>query len=131
MLDPARHFLSIRALEETLDLMFLFKLNVLHLHLSDDQGFRFFSPGYPELAEVGGEGEYYTTIQLNGLVSYASERGIRIIPELDIPGHCTSWLAARPEWGAGTISSNTGHPRTILVATPHASTPAILKFIRP
>ena len=102
MLDPARHFLPIKVIEETLDLMFLFKLSVLHLHLTDDQGFRFFSPTYPELAEVGGEGNYYTTIQLKGLVQYASARGIRIVPELDIPGHCTSWLAAKPEWGAGS-----------------------------
>jgi len=120
MLDPARHFLPIKVIEETLDLMFLFKLNVLHLHLTDDQGFRFFSPTYPELAEIGGEGNYYTTDQLKGLVQSASARGIRIIPELDIPGHCTSWLAAKPEWGAGALDKkgaldrkgtiNAGHP---------------------
>ncbi|MBV1905507.1 MAG: family 20 glycosylhydrolase [Pseudomonadales bacterium] len=100
MLDPARHFLSCQAIRETLDLMFLFKLNVLHLHLTDDQGFRFFSPTYPELALIGGDGDYYRTEDLKALVSYASNRGIRIVPELDIPGHCTSWLAAKPEWGA-------------------------------
>ncbi len=110
MLDPARHFLSVSTLHETLDLMFLFKLNVLHLHLTDDQGFRFFSPTFPELARVGGKGEYYTTEELKDLVRCAADRGIRIIPELDIPGHCTSWIAARPDWGAGKLTSTKGQP---------------------
>lgn len=110
MLDPARHFLSIGVIKETLDLMFAFKLNVLHLHLSDDQGFRFFSPSYPELALIGGENDYYSTQELKDLVNYASNRGIRIVPELDIPGHCTSWLAAHPEWGAGRCETWAGRP---------------------
>ena len=100
MLDTARHFLPLAVLEETLDGMALLKLNVLHLHLSDDQGFRFPSTKFPRLAEIGGAGAYYTSAELRALVEYAADRGVRIVPELDVPGHCTSWLAAYPQWGA-------------------------------
>ena len=94
MLDPARRFLSLDALLTTLDAMALCKLNVLHLHLTDDQGFRFPSRAYPELASA----ESYSRHELRTLVAAAAERGIRVVPELDVPGHATSWLCARPEW---------------------------------
>lgn len=97
LLDPARRFLSIEALERTLDGMALAKLDVLHLHLTDDQGFRFAGRAFPELATATG-GAYYTAGELRGLVEYAADRGIRVVPEIDMPGHCTSWLAAHPEW---------------------------------
>ena len=95
MLDPARRFLSLDALLATLDAMALCKLNVLHLHLTDDQGFRFQSRAYPKLASA----ESYSREELRTLVTAAADRGIRIIPELDSPGHATSWLCAHPEWG--------------------------------
>ena len=95
MLDPARRFLSLDALLATLDAMALCKLNVLHLHLTDDQGFRFQSRAYPKLASA----ESYSRDELRTLVTAAADRGIRIIPELDSPGHATSWLCAHPEWG--------------------------------
>ncbi len=95
MLDPARRFLSLDALLATLDAMALCKLNVLHLHLTDDQGFRFQSRAYPKLASA----ESYSREELRTLVTAATDRGIRIIPELDLPGHATSWLCAHPEWG--------------------------------
>ena len=95
MLDPARRFLSLDALLATLDAMALCKLNVLHLHLTDDQGFRFQSRAYPKLASA----ESYSREELRSLVTAAADRGIRIIPELDLPGHATSWLCAHPEWG--------------------------------
>ena len=95
MLDPARRFLSLDALLVTLDAMALCKLNVLHLHLTDDQGFRFRSRAYPKLASA----ESYSREELRTLVTAAADRGIRIIPELDLPGHATSWLCAHPEWG--------------------------------
>ncbi len=96
MLDPARHFIPIPLLLETLDGMSQCKLNVLHLHLSDDQGFRFSSTAYPALASP----DHYTLAELTQLVDYAALRGIRVVPELDVPGHSTSWLAAYPEWGS-------------------------------
>jgi hexosaminidase len=98
MLDVARHFIPLPHLLRTLDAMAVFKLNVLHLHLSDDQGFRFPSLRYPRLASA----EHYRASELRQLVSHAACLGIRVVPELDVPGHTTSWLLAYPEWGSGT-----------------------------
>ena len=98
MIDTARHFISVGTLERTLDVMELYKLNVLHLHLSDDQGFRFPAAAHPELAD---RRAHYTRPELASLVRRAAARGIRVIPELDVPGHTASWLAAHPEWGMG------------------------------
>lgn len=98
MIDTARHFISVGTLERTLDVMEFYKLNVLHLHLSDDQGFRFLGTAYPELAD---RDAHYTQEALGALVRRAAARGIRVIPELDVPGHASSWLAAHPEWGLG------------------------------
>ena len=97
MLDTARHFISTDALKRTLDAMWFYKLNVLHLHLTDDQGFRFRSNAFPELAST----DAYAADELRDLVAYAADRGIRVVPELDVPGHTTSWLAAHPEWALG------------------------------
>ena len=94
MLDPARHFLPPAALRRTLDAMWFYKLNVLHLHLTDDQGFRLRSAAFPKLAAE----QAYAPQELAELVAYAADRGIRIVPELDMPGHATSWLAAYPDW---------------------------------
>ncbi len=100
MIDVARRFMPIETLEAVLDGMWLVKLNVLHLHLSDDQGFRFKSIRYPELASADGA---YDRAALESLVERAADRGIRVVPELDVPGHVSSWLLAHPEWGvAGT-----------------------------
>ena len=98
MIDTVRHFISMETLERTLDVMEFYKLNVLHLHLSDDQGFRFLGTAYPELADGD---DHYTRQELDRLVRRAAARGIRVVPELDVPGHASSWLAAHPEWGLG------------------------------
>ncbi len=95
MLDVARHFLPADVLLGTLDAMAVFKLNVLHLHLSDDQAFRFPSRRHPRLASA----DHYTAAELDAVVAAAADRGIRVVPELDVPGHVTSWLEAHPEWG--------------------------------
>lgn len=95
LLDVARHFVSVETLRSIIDGMSILKLNVLHLHLSDDQGFRFPSTAYPNLASD----EHYDIGALADLVCYGADRGIRIVPELDVPGHVTSWLVAHPEWG--------------------------------
>jgi hexosaminidase len=97
LIDVARHFIPVSALTRTLDAMALFKLNVLHLHLTDDQGFRFPSRAFPRLAQAPA----YTKEELGLLVTYAGQRGIRVLPELDVPGHTCSWLQAYPEWGSG------------------------------
>ena len=103
MVDPARHFLSVETLKRTLDAMWFYKLNVLHLHLTDDQGFRFHSPAYPKLASAAA----YSEADLRDLVAYAADRGIRVVPELDMPGHTTSWLAAYPEWATEPVAAST------------------------
>ena len=97
MIDTVRHFITLTTLKRTLDVMAFYRLNVLHLHLTDDQGFRFRSGAYPELASD----DAYSTPELRDLVSYAADRAIRVVPELDVPGHATSWLAAHPDWGLG------------------------------
>lgn len=101
LLDPARHFLSIETLLRTLDGMASCKLNVLHLHLTDDQGFRFHVPEHPKLAST----EAYSAEELARIVAHAAGLGIRVIPEIDMPGHVTSWLTAYPEWGAHQVSA--------------------------
>jgi hexosaminidase len=100
MIDVARHYIGTATLHRTLDAMALYKLNVLHLHLTDDQAFRFDSRAYPELATLGSVGGYYAEEELTDLVTHAAGLGIRVVPELDVPGHTTSWLNAHPEWGA-------------------------------
>ncbi|MDE0419982.1 MAG: family 20 glycosylhydrolase [Gammaproteobacteria bacterium] len=99
MIDTVRHFISLATLERTLDVMAFYKLNVLHLHLTDDQGFRFRSNAYPELASA----DAYSHAEFRDLVDYAADRAIRVVPELDVPGHATSWLAAHPDWGVDGV----------------------------
>jgi hexosaminidase len=97
MLDVSRHFEPVGAVERTLDGMSAAKLNVFHWHLSDDQGFRAESKKFSKLTEVASEGEYYTRDQLRDVVAYARARGIRVVPEFDMPGHGSSWILAYPE----------------------------------
>ena len=101
MLDVSRHFEPIDVIERTLDGMAVAKLNVFHWHLSDDQGFRAESKKFPRFTEVASDGLYYTQDQMREVVAYARARGIRVVPEFDMPGHTTSWLLAYPEIGAG------------------------------
>ncbi len=96
MIDVARHFIPFDVLKRNLDAMAIVKLNVLHLHLSDDEGFRVESKVFPLLQQKGSNGLYYTQDQLKDLVSYAHDRGIIVVPEFDLPGHCSSILAAYP-----------------------------------
>jgi hexosaminidase len=76
------------------------KLNVLHWHLTEDQGFRVESKKFPKLHQLGSDGLFYTQDQVREIVAYARDRGIRVMPEFDIPGHSTSWLVGYPELGS-------------------------------
>ncbi len=96
-LDVARHWIPFEVVERNLDAMAAVKLNVFHWHLSDDQGFRVESKIFPKLQGEGSDGHFYTQEQIRQVVTYAAERGIRVIPEFDIPGHATSWLVGYPE----------------------------------
>lgn len=97
--DVSRHFEPVDQVKRTLDGMAMVKLNVFHWHLSDDQGFRVESKRYPRLQEFGSDGLYYTQAQIKDVVAYATDRGIRVVPEFDVPGHSTSWLVGYPELG--------------------------------
>ncbi|MFE6781776.1 beta-N-acetylhexosaminidase [Streptomyces sp. NPDC057680] len=101
MLDVARRFRPVSYLRRYVDLLALHKLNVLHLHLTDDQGWRMPVAALPRLTEIGGEphGGAYTRTELTGLVAYAAERGVTVLPEIEMPGHVRAALAAYPELG--------------------------------
>lgn len=100
LLDVSRHFFSVNAIKRNLDGMAAVKMNVFHLHLTDDQGFRIESKRFPKLHERGSNGAYYTQEQIKGIINYAGRLGIRVIPEFDLPGHATSWFAAFPEFAS-------------------------------
>ncbi|WP_221030161.1 beta-N-acetylhexosaminidase [Actomonas aquatica] len=97
MIDSARHFLPIEVIKRNLDGMAAVKLNVLHWHLTEDQGFRVESKVFPRLHEMGSDGDFYTQEQIRDIIAYADARGIRVYPEFDIPGHATAWLVGHPE----------------------------------
>ena len=124
MLDVARHFFTIEEVERFIDEIAMLKINTLHLHLANDQGWRIEIADWPRLAEVGGitevgggPGGYYTQAEFRGLVAYAAERNVTIVPEANMPGHAHAALTAYTEltcdgvarqahWGpAGGVSS--------------------------
>jgi len=97
MIDACRHFMPVEVVKRNLDGMAAVKLNVMHWHLSEDQGFRVESKTFPKLHEMGSDGYYYTQEQIKEVINYEADRGIRVMPEFDLPGHATSWLVAYPE----------------------------------
>ena len=96
MIDVARHWQPVEVIKRNLDAMAAVKLNVFHWHLSEDQGFRVESKRYPRLQTHGSDGLYYTQAQVRELVAYAHDRGIRVVPEFDMPGHTTAWFPGYP-----------------------------------
>ena len=97
LIDPARHWLSVDVVKRLLDGMAAVKLNVLHWHLSDDQGFRVESRVFPRLHQMGSDGQYYRQSEIREIVAYAHDRGIRVVPEFDMPGHSHSWFIGYPQ----------------------------------
>ncbi len=112
MLDVARHWMPLDVVKRQLDGMAAVKLNVLHLHLTEDQGFRIETTRFPKLHQLGSDGLYFTQAQIREIVAYAADRGIRVVPEFDMPGHVTAWLVGHPELGSApgpyTIERNWG-----------------------
>ena len=100
LIDVSRHFAPVEVLKRNLDAMAAVKLNVFHWHLTEDQGFRVESKKFPKLHQLGSDGNYYTQDQIRDIIAYARDRGIRVMPEFDIPGHSTSWLVGHPELGS-------------------------------
>jgi hexosaminidase len=97
LIDVCRHWQPLEVILRNLDAMALVKLNVLHLHLSDDQAFRVESKTHPALHQQGSDGNYYSQEDIKKIIAYAAARSIRVVPEFDIPGHATSWVTAYPE----------------------------------
>jgi len=103
-LDVARHFFTVREVQRYIDLISLYKLNVLHLHLTDDQGWRIAVESWPRLATHGGStavgggrGGFYSRQEYWEIVRYAQDRYVTVVPEIDVPGHTTAALASYPE----------------------------------
>jgi hexosaminidase len=100
LIDVGRHFEPVDVIKRNLDGMAAVKLNVFHWHLTEDQGFRVESKVFPKLHQLGSDGLFYTQDEIRDVVAYAADRGIRVMPEFDIPGHSTSWLVAYPEFAS-------------------------------
>lgn len=102
MLDVGRHFQPLDVVYRTLDGLEAVKMNVFHWHLSEDQGFRVESKIYPLLQEKGSDGLFYTQEQIRNVIEYARDRGIRVVPEFDMPGHATAWFVGYPDLASGS-----------------------------
>lgn len=111
MLDVARHFFSVQDVKRYIDLIAAYKINRLHLHLTDDQGWRIMIDSWPRLATYGGStavgggsGGYYTQSEYAEIVTYAQSRFISVVPEIDMPGHINAALASYPKLNCnGTV----------------------------
>ena len=119
MLDPCRHFIPVENVKKQIDVLSLFKVNTMHWHLTDDQGWRVEIKKYPKLTEIGakrieGEGTeyggFYTQEEIKDVVKYAADRFITVIPELELPGHEMAAIAAYPEL---SCKGEQGTPRII------------------
>lgn len=100
LIDSCRHFMPLEVIKRNLLAMAAVKMNVLHWHLSEDQGFRVECKTFPKLHQLGSDGLYYTQEQIKEIINLASDLGIRVMPEFDIPGHSTSWFVAYPEYAS-------------------------------
>ncbi len=150
LLDVARHFMPKAAVLRFIDLIAAHKLNVLHLHLTDDQGWRVEVPAFPRLTEVGAwrkgswtgrqpdgdpthdgrpHGGFYTTADLREIVAYARERHITVVPEVDVPGHSQAAIAAYPELGSSGEPVEVWHAWGVSEHT-LAPTPAVIDFYK-
>jgi hexosaminidase len=101
MIDVSRHFIPLDVLRRNLDGMEAVKMNVFHWHLSENQGFRVESKKFPKLHTLGSDGLFYTQEEIRDLIGYARDRGIRVVPEFDMPGHSTAWFVGYPELASG------------------------------
>jgi hexosaminidase len=110
MIDVSRHFIPLDVLKRNIDAMAAVKMNVLHLHLTDNEGFRVESKTFPRLHGKGSNGDYYTQAQIKDLILFAEERGIIIVPEFDMPGHTKSWFAGYPQLASGAGPYEPGPP---------------------
>ena len=100
MIDAARHFIPVEVIKRNLDGMAAMKMNVFHWHLADNQGWRVEIKKYPQLTALASDGSFYTQEEIKAVVQYADEKGIMVVPEIDVPGHASALLTAFPEIGS-------------------------------
>jgi hexosaminidase len=131
LIDVGRHFIPVDVLKRNMDGMAAVKMNVLHLHLSDNEGFRVESKRFPKLHEMGSDGLYYTQEDIREFVAYARDRGIRVVPEFDIPGHSRSWFVGYPELasGPGPYKIELDGPNSVMDPTREETYKFLDKFI--
>jgi hexosaminidase len=131
LIDVSRHFIPIDVLKRNIDGMAAVKMNVLHWHLSDDQGFRVESKKFPKLTQAGSDGMFYTQDEIREFLAYAHDRGIRVMPEFDMPGHSRSWFLGYPELssGAGPYTLEGGGIDPIMDPTRESTYKFLEKFI--
>lgn len=134
LIDVSRHFIPIDVLKRNVDAMAAVKLNVLHWHLSDDQGFRVDSKLFPKLTGMGSDGMFYTQEEIRDIIAYAHDRGVRVMPEFDIPGHSRSWFLGYPELSSGSgpyslEGGGTGYIDPIMDPTRETTYKFLEKFI--
>ena len=131
LIDVGRHYIPMDVLKRNVDGMAAVKMNVLHLHLSDNEGFRVESKRFPKLHEMGSDGLYYTQTDIRDLVAYARDRGIRVMPEFDIPAHSRSWFVGYPELAStpGTYKIEPGGVDTVMDPTQEGTYKFLDKFV--
>jgi hexosaminidase len=136
MLDVARHFFGVEDVKRYIDLIAAYKLNVLHLHLSDDQGWRIEIKSWPKLTEIGGstqvcggKGGFYTQEQYKDIVQYAADRFITVIPEIDMPGHTNAALASYPELNCNDTATKLYSGIEVGFSTLCTNKPVTYKFL--
>src|SRR2546429_3834455 len=131
LIDVGRHFIPVDVLKRNMDGMAAVKMNVLHLHLSDNEGFRVQSKRFPKLHEMGSDGLYYTQQEIREFVAYARDRGIRVVPEFDIPGHSRSWFVGYPELASspGPYKIEPDGPNSVMDPTREGTYQLLDKFI--
>ncbi len=130
LIDAVRHWMPPHVIKRNLNAMAAVKFNVLHWHLTNDQGFRIESRRFPRLHELGSDGKYYTQDDVRDIVEHAWDRGIRVVPEFDMPGHTTSWFVGYPELasapGPYAVSRAFGGHK----ATMDPTTDSTMEFVR-
>jgi hexosaminidase len=129
LIDVSRHFIPIDVLKRNVDGLAAVKMNVLHWHLSDDQGFRAESKVFPKLTGMGSDGMFYTQEEIRDFIAYAHDRGVRVVPEFDMPGHSRSWVIGYPDLasGPGPFTLESGDP--IIDPTKESTYKFLEKFV--
>jgi hexosaminidase len=131
LIDVGRHFIPLEILKRNVDGMAAVKMNVLHLHLYDNEGFRIESKRFPKLQATGSDGLYYRQDEIRELVAYAYDRGVRVVPEFEMPGHSRSLFVGYPELasGPGPYKVDPGGPDAVMDPTREETYKFIDKFI--